>query len=77
METATYVFEFVAAKICVEQIFGLRNTLRYLGVPIYEKNYMFGDNKSVVNLSSLPHAKLYKKHTDLSFHHICEGVASK
>ena len=34
LETATYGSEFVAAHICIEQIIDLRNTLRYLGVPI-------------------------------------------
>ena len=47
VETATYGAEFVAAKTCVEQIIDLQNTLRYLGVPINEKSYMFGDNESV------------------------------
>ena len=68
VETATYGFEFVAARKCVEQIIDLRNTLRYLGVPICKKSYMFGDNESVVNSSSIPHAKLHKRHTALSFH---------
>ena len=77
VETATYGSEFVAARICVEQIVDLRNTLRYLGVPIHEKSYMFGDNESVVNSSSIPHAKLHKRHTALSFHHVCEAVTSK
>ena len=77
VETATYGSEFVAARICVEQIIDLRNTLRYLGVPICEKSYMFGDNESVVNSSSIPHAKLHKRHTALSFHHVHKTVASK
>jgi hypothetical protein len=44
--TATYGSEFVAARICVEQIIDLCNTLRFLGVPAREKSYMFSDNKS-------------------------------
>ena len=77
VETATDSLEFVAAHICVEQIVDLRNTLRYLGVPFQEKNYMFGDNESVVNSSSIPHSKLHKRHTALSFHCVCKAVASK
>jgi len=38
---------------------------------------MFGDNESVVNSYSIPHAKLHKRHTALSFHRVCEAVASK
>jgi len=76
VETATYGSEFVAARICVEQIVDLCNTLQYLGVPIREQSYMFGDNDSVVNSSSTPHAKLHKRHTALSFHRIREAVAA-
>ena len=70
VETATYGSEFVAARTCVDQIVDLQNTLRYLGVPIQEQSYMFGDNESVVNSSSVPHSKLHMRHTALSFHHI-------
>ena len=76
VETATYGSEFVAARICVEQIIDLRNTLRYLGVPIRNKSYMFGDNKSVVDSSMQVNAKLHKRHTILSFHRVREAVAS-
>ena len=65
VETATYGAEFVSARTCVEQLIDLRITLRYLGVPIRERSYMFGDNESVVNSSNLPHAKLHKRHTAL------------
>ena len=54
VETATYGAEFVSARTCVEQLIDLRITLRYLGVPLREKSYMFGDNESVVNSAMLP-----------------------
>ena len=76
VETATYGSEFVASRTCVEQIIYLCNTLRYLGVPINDTNYMFGDNKSVVDSSSVPAAKLHKRHTALSFHRVREAIAS-
>ena len=50
-ETGTYGSEFVAAKTATEQIMDLTNILRYVGVPIMNKAYMFGDNKSVVTSS--------------------------
>ena len=77
VETATYGSEFVAARTCVEQIIDLRNTLRYLGVPVHGCSYMFGDNESVVNSSTHPHSKLHKRHTMLSFHRVREAIASK
>ena len=54
-----------------------RNTLRYSGVPIQEQSYMFGDNKSIINSSSIPHAKLHKRHVALSFHRVRQAIASK
>jgi hypothetical protein len=71
-----YGSEFIAARICVEQIINLHSTLMYLGVPVREKNYMFGNNKSVVDSSMGLHAKLHKRHTMLSFHHVREAIAS-
>ena len=76
VETGTYGFEFVAARTYVEQIIDLHNTLRYLEVPIQKYSYMFSDNESVVNLSSIPHAKLHKCHTALSFHRVQEAKAA-
>ena len=76
VETATYGSEFVAARTCVEQIINLRTMLYYLGVPVRDKSYMFGDNKSVVDSSTTVHAKLHKRHTILSFHRVREAIAS-
>jgi hypothetical protein len=59
VEIATYGSEFVAARICVEQIIDVSNTLRKLDVSIRDKSFMFGDNKSVVNSSMQLNAKLH------------------
>ena len=77
VETTTYGSEFVAGRTCVEQVLDLRNTLHYLGVPIRDKSYMFGDNKSIVDSSTVPHFKLHKRHTALSFHRVREAIAAK
>jgi hypothetical protein len=76
VEMATYGSELVAARTAVEQIIDLRIQLRYLGVPIKGNTVMFGDNKSVVNSSSIPHTRLHKRHTALSFHHVRKAVAA-
>jgi hypothetical protein len=76
VETATYGSEFVAARVCVDQIVDLRLSLRYLGVPIKGKSYLFGDNKSVVQSSTLMESKLHKRHNALSFHRVREAVAT-
>ena len=54
----------------------LRLTLRYLGVPIRDTSYMLGDNKAVVDSSTVPHAKLHKRHNALSFHRVRNAVGS-
>jgi hypothetical protein len=51
--------------------------MRYLGVPLRQISYMFGDNKTVVDSSTTPYAKLHKRHTALSFHRVREAIASK
>jgi hypothetical protein len=37
---------------------------------------MFGDNESVVNTASAPHAKLHKRHQALSYHRTREAIAA-
>jgi len=77
IETATYGSELVSARLVVDQIVDLCLTLQYLGVPIWEKSYLFGDNKLVVDSSTKPHWKLHKQHNALSFHRVREAVASR
>jgi hypothetical protein len=76
VKTATYGSEYISARTCVNQTVDLQTTLRYLGIPIRDVSYMFGDNKSVINSSTQPHSKLHKRHNALSFHHVCEAIAS-
>jgi len=76
VETATYGSEFSAARTAIDQIIEHRLMLRYLGVPITGKTYLFGDNKSVVTSSTVPHSVLSKRHLALSYHRVREAVAS-
>ena len=48
VEKATYGSEFVVAKTATEQIIEIWHTLRYLGVLIKSKAYMFGDNNLLI-----------------------------
>ncbi|MGL5934729.1 MAG: Ty1/Copia family ribonuclease HI, partial [Cetobacterium sp.] len=77
VETATYGSEFVAAKTAVQQIMGLRQTLRYLGVEVEGSTQLFRDNGSVVKGGSIPHSVLKKRHHGISYHYTREAVASK
>ena len=76
-ENATYRSEFVAAKTATEQIEDIRQTLRYFGVPIKSKAYMFGNNKSVVTSTTVSHSLLGKRHNILSYHRVREAIAAK
>ena len=67
----------MAAKTATEQIMDMRYTLRYLGVPIKSKSYMFGNNRSVVTSATLPHSTLSKRHNILAFHRVREAIATK
>ena len=60
VETATYGSEFIAACQAVERIINLRYTMRLFGVPLDGPAWMFGDNKSVVTSSTIPHSTLGK-----------------
>ena len=77
VETATYGSEFVAARTAVDQIIDIRTTLRYLGVPIRDKSYMFGDNRSVVTSSTIPNSTISKRHLLASYHRVREAIAAK
>ena len=77
VETATYGSEFVAARTAVHQIIDIRTTLRYLGVPIRDKSYMFGDNRSVVTSSTIPNSTISKRHHLASYHRVREAIAAK
>ena len=76
IETATYGLELVAARIVVDQIIALCTDLRYFGVPIHKKSYLFGDNKSVLTSSTIPHLSLTKRHNALAYHHLRKAVAN-
>ena len=76
VETATYGSEFSAGKTATQQIIGLRNTLRYLGVPVKGPTYLFGDNEAVVTSASVPDSVLGKRHHGLAYHYTREAIAA-
>ena len=55
----------------------LRNMLRYLGVPIMTKTYMFSDNRSAITSATTPLSVLNKRHNMLSYHRVREAIAAK
>ena len=77
VETATYGSEFVGARTAVDKIIDIRSTLQYLGVPIRDKSYMFGDNRSVVTTSTIPNSTISQRHNLASYHRVREAIAAK
>ena len=75
VETATYGSEFMAARQATERIVDLRYTLRSFGVPLDGPSWLFGDNKSVVTSSTIPHSTLGKRWNALSYHRVREAIA--
>ena len=75
VESATYGSEFMAARQAVEQIIDLQYSLCMFGVPIDGTSWLFGDNKSVVTSSTIPHSTLNKRWNALSYHKVREAVA--
>jgi hypothetical protein len=55
----------------------MRMTLRYLGVSVRSKSFMFGDNQAVVTNSTIPHSTLNKRHNALAYHRVREMIAAK
>ena len=75
VETSTFGSEFVAARIAVELIEGLRYKLRMLGIPLDGPANLFCDNGSVVANTTCPESSLKRKHNAIAYHRVREAVA--
>ncbi len=76
VETATYGSEFVARKIAVQQIVEFRLTFCYLGVPVYDKAFLYGDSESMVKSCTISQLQLHKRHLMLSCHFVHFAIAA-
>ena len=68
VETSSFGSEFVAARIAVELIEGLRYKLRMFGIPIDGPTNVFCDNQSVVTNATMPESVLKRKHNSIAYH---------
>ena len=75
-EASTFGSEFVAMKIAVELIEGLRYKLRMMGIPLEEPTNVFCDNEAVVKNSTKPESTLKKKHNAIAYHRVREAQAA-
>ena len=76
VETSTFGSEFVAMRIAVELIEGLRYKLRMFGIPIDSPTNVFCDNEAVTKNVTLPESTLKKKHNAIAYHRSREAVAA-
>jgi hypothetical protein len=75
VETSSYGSELVSARIATDHIIELRYKLRMLGVPVNEPTIMLGDNKAVLQNTSVPSSILKKKHNAIAYHRVRESIA--
>jgi hypothetical protein len=76
VEASTFGSEFIAAKIAVEMVEGLRYKLRMMGVQVDGPTNVFCDNESVVKNSTKPESTLKKKHNAIAYHRVREAQAA-
>jgi hypothetical protein len=77
VESSTFGSEFVAMRIAVEQIEGLRYKLCMMGVLVEYPAIVFCDNQSVFKNCSFPESTLKKKHNAIAYHRVREAQASR
>lgn len=75
IETSVFGAEFVAMKVGMEALRGLRYKLRMMGVPLSGPSYIYGDNMSVIHNTQRPESTLNKKSNSICYHAIREAVA--
>jgi Reverse transcriptase (RNA-dependent DNA polymerase) len=76
VESSTFGSEFIAMRVAVEQVEGLRYKLRMMGIPIDGPANLFCDNQSVFKNCSYPESTLKKKHNAIAYHRTREAQAS-
>jgi hypothetical protein len=77
VETSTFGSKFVAMRIAVELVEGLRYKLRMMGVPIDGPTSLFCDNEAVVTNTTAPESTLKRKHNAIAYHRTREAQAAE
>ena len=70
----TYGSEIVAGCIAVDLAVEVRYNLRMLDAPVKGTTILFGDNKSMVTNTSLPHSILKNRYSANNYHCVREAV---
>ena len=75
VETSVSGAEFCAMKHSIENLRGICNKHRMMGIPMKGASYAYGDNMSVVTNLSKPELTLKKKSNLICYHAVREAVA--
>ena len=75
IETSVFEAEFVAMKIDMYALRGIRYKLSMMGVPIYVLSYIYGDNMSVIHNTQRSESTLKKKSDFNCYHAVLKSVA--
>ena len=75
IETSVFGAEFVAMKVAMKVMRGLRYKLRMMGVPLSGSTYTYGNNMSVIHNTQRPESVLRKNSNSICYHAIREFVA--
>jgi hypothetical protein len=75
IELSVFGAEFVAMKLSLEALRGIRYKLRMMGIPIAGPTYVYGDNMSVIHNTQWPESTLKKKNLSICYHAVREAVA--
>jgi len=72
---STYEAEFIALKLAVDEIRGVRYLLRSMGIRVNQPARLLGDNEGVLQSASRYDAGLKKKHVGIAYHRCREAMA--
>ncbi len=75
IESSVFGAEFVAMKLGMEVLRGIRYKLCMIGVPIAGPTYIYGDNMSVIHNTQQPELTLKKKNLSICYHTVRKAVA--
>jgi hypothetical protein len=76
VESSTFSSEFVALRMAMDMIEGLRYKLRMMGIPLDESTLVFCDNDGMVKITMAPESPLKKKHVAICYHRCREALAT-
>ena len=67
--------EFLAMKIFMETLQGIRYNLRIMGVPISSPSYIYGDNMLIIHNTQRPDSTLKKNSNSIFYQNLLGSVS--